>query len=252
MRDPFAPATREAIDPEEAQAMRDGLRGFGARVKMLRIDAGMSVGNVTHPLLPEYSPQLTEIEEGQRRADAEWVRFLADSYGVQFHELFDLWDSEAPDKAARMTVAEAAAMIERRLSVGVECPCCGRTCKESKRTMSKPMARFLLWLVGECRGYPVDPRPWTRTKDYGGDYAKVAHWGLASRLPGKEPRWSPTTKGSNFVLGKIMIPRRVVLWKNSVLRYEGPSVTIDEVLGVDLSEHPLRSGRAPTLPGLGP
>lgn len=249
-RDPFEPAGRETVDPDEARAMRDGLRGFGAMVKMLRIDRGLTIAMVTQPLPYMTGPVLVEIEEGRQRADAEWIRFLAHSYNVSFTSLFDIWDRESPDQVGRMLVAEAAAMVQRRLGVGVECPCCGRPCRESKRSMSKPMARFLLWLVSEYRGNPIDPRPWTRHKDYGGDYAKIAHWGLATRLPGKEPRWYPTKKGRDFVMGKLKLQRRVVLWRNAVLRYEGPAVTIDEVLGEDLSDHLLRGTGTPSLPGL--
>lgn len=250
MRDPFSPRG-DTIDPAEARAMRDGLRGLGPMMKILRIDRGLTIAHVTQPLPYMTGPMLVEIEEGRQRADAEWLRFLAHSYNVPFTRLFDVWDREAPDKIDRMLVAEAAAMIQRRLHVGVECPCCGRPCKESKRSMSRPMARFLLWLVGEHRGDPVDPRPWTRHKDYGGDYAKIAHWGLATKMPSKEPRWSPTFKGRNFALGRVKVPRRVVIWRNRVLRYEGPHVTINEVLGEDAPDKLLRDFcQVPMLPGL--
>jgi len=251
MRDPFGSPPEpviEAVDEAEVEARRRGLRGFGALARQLREDAGISMAEMCRPIGAMVS-ELSAIETGKTRATAEWVRYIADALGRPFTEMFDLWDREAPGEESRLTVAEARAMVQRLLAAGVECPCCGRLCRETRRSLTPTMARFVVWLVDQYRGEPLNPKSWLRNKTYGGDYAKVTHWGLAHRLPGREPRWEPTDKGRLFARGQTKVRRVAIFWRNQVLRWEGGTVTIKDVLGDD-PEIPERGVATQTLPGV--
>ena len=256
MRDVFGtqPTVREIGKEvaEEYQVARTGDRGFGPLVHVLRLDLEIAQGSMAAKLRVP-AAFLADVENGKTRANAEVVRMLSVELDVSFAWLFDVWDREAPGTEDRMTVAEAKGMVRRLLSVGVECPCCGRPAKEQRRSLTPLMVDFMRWLVGQYRGEPVLITPWAKDHvQYGGDYAKVAHWDLAKREPGKLRLWSPTTAGRKFVKGQTKVQRTAVLWRNEVIRMEGKLLDIHQLAG-DEGERPERTGeRTPALPGMGP
>ena len=237
----------------EDAARRSGDRGFAAMAQQLRLDAGMTIGQFCLPLraLGVTEANVRRVEGDEERATIEWVRYYADGLGASFSELFDVWDRESPNTEDRMTVAEARAMIKRLLKAGVECPCCGRTCKERRQSLTPNMVRFVRWLARAHRGTPVPIREWQREHaEYGGDYAKTEHWGLTRREPGRAPLWSPTLKGLKFARGQVKVHKVAILWRNKVLRWEGDLLDIHELLD-ESPEHDDRSEEPPpTLPGM--
>lgn len=245
----------EELPPEELEARRRGARGFAAMAQQVRIDAKLTIGQFVLPLRRSGSgateADVNRIERGKERASIEWVRYYADGTGTAFTAMFDVWDREAPGKEDRLTVAEARAMIARLLKAGVECPCCGRPCKERRQTLTPNMVRFVRWLVQEYRGEPLEIRQWQREHaEYGGDYAKTSHWGLTKRAPGKAPRWSPTLKGTKFARAQVKIHKAAILWRSEVLRWEGELLDIHQLLH-EKPEHGERGdGPHPTLPGV--
>jgi transcriptional regulator with XRE-family HTH domain len=257
MRDPFGtPGAEPERSPEEqraveieAQAARDGHRGFGRTVQQLRVDQEITLGQAAMVLRTSVGT-VSQVERSRLRATAEQVRLFSVLLSVPFTVLFDAWDEEAADGAERTTVAEAKAMVQRLLGAGVDCPCCGRLAKEQRRTLTPPMCQFMQWLVDEYRGEPVLITPWVKQESqHGGDYAKVVHWGLAERRRGKAPLWTPTDKGRKFTRNQVKVRRFAVVWRNEVLRHEGPLVDLFALLG-DKHEHPEREGKAQALPGM--
>ena len=232
------------IPAEEQAARRSGDRGLGPMLRQRREDAGVEVREAAKRSRIA-DAFLARIELGDARPGLTLLRDIASAIGSSFVELFDVWDRVNPSD--RTTVAEARAMVSESLATGVACPCCGRPCKEQRRSLSRPMVEFLRWLVSEYRGTPVDPRPWcSRTVQRGGDYAKIVHWGLAERHDGREPRWTPTAKGRRWILGQIKIHKVAVLWRNEVLRFDGEMIGPDEIAPEARPER----GEARRLPGL--
>lgn len=164
------------------------------------------------------------------------------------------------DKAAT-TLAQATDWLRLRADKGVRCPCCKQYVKIYKRTLGSQMARWLIWLVRTWEhvdkgSYGSTPRfESTRRAPHGawvdirlspvrgGDYAKLAHWGLVEQKPndGKKDNgakdtkdsgyWRPTYKGIDFVRRRITVPSHVYLYDNVKLKEEERMISIDDALG---------------------
>lgn len=219
IRDLFgSPAEPSAAAPEEKKV------GFGDYLRLLREESGLAQEYVERKL-GLGSGGLIAVEHGRRKAPIEWLHPLAQLYAQEFTEVFDRWDD-----ADSITVAQAREHLRRALKTGSTCMTCGRVAQESRRAFSAPMAHFVAWL-SEQSPVPADPRPWFKeTYQRGGDYAKVVHWQLATRLPGRDPFWSPTERGREFAAGRVKIHGIAVLWRNAVTRFEGDHVSIAEVI----------------------
>ena len=144
------------------------------------------------------------------------------------------------------TLAEAAARVRDRLAEGSACPCCGQMAKAYTRTLNAPMARFLIWLVrafeAQPRWYNIHEAPLIQGRRGGGDYGKLAHWGLivlAASDTEEDQRtsgqWQPTAKGRRFVHGKVQVPAQVVLYDNRVLGWSEAWVSVEQALGKKFS-----------------
>ena len=248
-------AVAAAPSPEESAAIARGDRGFAPLVRLLRATERVPAADVLR-LVPGASPDdLHRVELGSWRPGVDWVRAYAMTTSATFSFLFDVWDREAPGTADRMTVGEAVAMVQRLLETpdGVVCPCCEAKAVARKRTLTEPMASFVAWLARTYVGTPLDARRWVDAHPQysrGGDYAKVRHWGLAQRVLGQDPLWYPTDKGKRWAWGTVAVKRRVVLFRNRVIRFEGEDLKIGDVAGDDEA---IRRGMGPTpmLPGLG-
>jgi len=235
------------IPETERAARRLGDRGFGKMVEQLRRDHGKS-RIVFSALAHCDAAALAAIEDGRQRATVEWPRIVAAVTGADYLQVWDVWSRGAPNGEVRMSVEEARAQIQRLLGEGVDCPCCGRLCKEARRSVSKPMVRFARWLVRSYSGAPVDARAFVKqTNQHGGDYAKIVYWGLGRREPGGDPMWSPTTLGYKWVRGEAKVQRVAVVWRNDVLRHEGKLVTPDDI---EPETRPERTGVRQSLPGI--
>lgn len=236
------------VSAEEKDAKRRGLRGFGAYVSQVREDTGLSRVDFAAKAHCD-AAALAAIEDGRQRATVEWPRIVSAVTKTDYITAFDIWSDDAPDGELRMTVDEARSMIKSALGVGVDCPVCGRVCKESRRSVSKPMVRFARWLVSNHRGTPLDARKFVEsTGQRGGDYAKLVFWGLAKREPGADPLWSPTPLGIRWVKGQAKVRRIAVVWRNEVLRFEGKAIGASDV--EDEPVRPDRTGERQSLPGI--
>lgn len=159
------------------------------------------------------------------------------------------------------TLAEAKRFVEQNLASGTLCPCCGQDVKLYPRKLYADMAAWLIWLVGrsfEVAAHdravsrdvpgivPVQSRGWVRASEHptaGGDYGKLAHWGLAELRP-KDPAdrtrrtsgwWIPTEKGVAFVRGQILVPSHVMLFNSEVRGFSDEQVSIQQALGEKFS-----------------
>lgn len=152
------------------------------------------------------------------------------------------------------SLAAAQAYVAENLSAGVECPCCGQFAKLYPRKLYADQAAWLIWLVrrhteimgaGDEAGWV----PVTESPVRGGDYAKVAHWGLCELRPkdqGDNKRtsglWRPTSDGILFVRGQLLVPSHVLLFDNEVRGRSKDLVSIRDVLGEKFDYHELMTG----------
>jgi hypothetical protein len=116
-----------------------------------------------------------------------------------------------------MTVAEATALLVRRVESGSNCPCCGQFAKAYKRRIRGNHTRFL---VDVARLATVED-PWVHyTKCFfaGRDYAYLRHFGLAETRE-REGLWKITPHGERFLLGEedAGVPEWILVFNNAVV-----------------------------------
>jgi len=139
-------------------------------------------------------------------------------------------------------VADARRQIHEQIEAGeqVRCPVCDQNCKLYKRKLNAMQASFLCWLVRRFKsngGEWIDvPREYDR--NIGGEYGKLAHWGLAELKANDEDpskrtsgQWRPTLRGIDFVNELVTVPKYVYLYDNRLYKVSDEQTTIREALG---------------------
>ncbi len=147
------------------------------------------------------------------------------------------------------TLAAAREFVAHHITEGsgIDCPCCGQSCKLYPRKLYAEMGAWLINLV-HCWN---QTRDWVDVRDFplrGGDYGKLMHWGLAERMPNDNPAkrssgmWRPTLDGIHFVMGRTRVPSHVHLYNNEVKGFSKEQVDIRQVLGEQFSYIELMHG----------
>lgn len=110
-----------------------------------------------------------------------------------------------------------------------KCPHCGATIRYYQHLLNKPMVSALY-----------------RLSEHGGEanisgiglshpqicnFAKLKYWELVT--PRHDGVWAITHWGRMFLAGREAVPRRVVTFRGSRVKYEGELVTITEYLPVE-------------------
>ena len=140
------------------------------------------------------------------------------------------------------TLKDARDYVNANRVEGVHCPCCGQMARDYRRKLNTIMARALIWLVRTSASGDewVDiglqaPRWFHRG---GGEFAKLAHWGLIEERLIPSTRggrtsgiWRPTDKGVSFARNEIAIASHVTLYDNHIVGISNTSITIRQALG---------------------
>ncbi len=153
--------------------------------------------------------------------------------------------AELPDT---MTLGEARQIFASKLDEGLYCPLCAQAACRRSRPLNASMA---FSLVALCKLYKIRRR-WLTSKELttfmkgekgnarvshpSGSLATLRFWGLISSE--KNPRrgkkcygpWKPTRRGIEFVLGRIQVPARVIIYNNRCEGFEGDDVSIGDAL----------------------
>lgn len=136
---------------------------------------------------------------------------------------------------------------QSEMEKGHTCVTCGQRVKIYKRTLYDRMARGLAWLYKahrlmpgkDCFHHQEDLKIDQRTA---GDFAKLKHWGFMEEAKkGMDEdkrtsgRWRITEKGIQFIQGEITVPKYVKLYNKAIYGFEGPEITVFDVLGEKFS-----------------
>jgi hypothetical protein len=160
-----------------------------------------------------------------------------------------------------MTLEEAKTWLLERLDDGVSCPCCGQFAKRYKRKLNSSMAHALVLFyrhVGAQEEYvhvPSIPELRVSGRPGGGDWAKLALWGLVEEK--EEERddgskraglWRMTHLGVRFVRNQMRVPRCVFLYDGAVMGFDPlTTVSIEDALGDHFNYRELM-GYPPDMP----
>jgi len=134
-----------------------------------------------------------------------------------------------------VTLAEARAWLRERVDGGAHCPCCTQFAKVYRRRIHAAMARDLIIAY---RRAGVD---WFHVRAVlghdGGDFAKLAYWGLIREHPGERDDgsdragwWKITEAGVGFIHGAT-VPKHARIYDGRCLGLLGDPVTVQDCLG---------------------
>jgi hypothetical protein len=139
-----------------------------------------------------------------------------------------------------MTLAEARDEWWKKTITGDggDCPCCDRWGKMYQRGINRTMAGGMVWLAqmtadGEWIDAPHQGPHWMVRSN---QYQTMRWWGLCERcapLPGEDKKfsgfWRITDLGKQWTNNKVKVPKYVWTYDNTVIKFEGPMVGIDEI-----------------------
>lgn len=118
---------------------------------------------------------------------------------------------------------------------GGECPRCGVTTVEWKKTIISTAVASLVKLVSLYEGTPIHFDNFTVLKK-DRNFSQLVNWDLIVSCPNDDQnkrtagKWSPTKRGIDFVNKKVFIPKYIVTFDNKLIRHEGPHIDIEEAL----------------------
>lgn len=149
---------------------------------------------------------------------------------------------ELPDHFEGTALGQAQQKFLESLGGGTSCPCCGRFAKLNWRGINNTMAAGLCWLVGTYKG---NGRNWIDVPNHGPAWMKRTNqhpslrwWGLVEKAPNDDPTkkssglWRPTKLGIRFALGKVDVPREVLIFDKRVVTVSKQRTMIEQAQGV--------------------
>jgi len=113
------------------------------------------------------------------------------------------------------------------------CPTCGASMVEYKHGLSKALVEGLVRLFRQRK--PVNLSVLSLTRNQWDNFQKLRYWDLVAKyredggVPGKGGVWTITSKGIDFVLGRIIVPRHVWTYRGERRRYDGADIGISDV-----------------------
>lgn len=142
------------------------------------------------------------------------------------------------------TLKEAKDWLRARLGKGERCPCCNQLAKMYERKLYSSMAAAIIYFYKSFdhskfhhKSELLKNKALATTLG-GGDFAKLALWGLIEEKPkdtSEDKRtsgyWKITHKGIDFVLGKVSLPSHVRIYDGKVFGFKGDKVLVTDCLG---------------------
>lgn len=114
-------------------------------------------------------------------------------------------------------VGEVRQELREHLAQGEQCECsvCGSTIKVYARGIHAKMVRALA-AVGDAPG-GLSPSALSQITS-GGDGQKLSAWGFIER--GEEGAWTITSRGADWLRGRIKVPHKVITYNGEVLGFD--------------------------------
>ncbi|MGE0527391.1 MAG: hypothetical protein AB7G93_00825 [Bdellovibrionales bacterium] len=146
------------------------------------------------------------------------------------------------------TLKEAKDWLRARLGKGERCPCCNQLAKMYERKLYSSMAAAIIYFYKSFDHSKFHHKSELlknqalATTLGGGDFAKLALWGLIEEKPkdtSEDKRtsgyWKISQKGIDFVLGKQRLPSHVRIYDGKVFGFTGDKVLVTDCLGKKFS-----------------
>lgn len=135
------------------------------------------------------------------------------------------------------TLEEAKSWLRALLPKGGRCPCCNQHVQVYRRNMYGTLAKALIacYLAGGTSQYVHSNKLGIVLR--GGEMGKLGYFGLVDEEKAERPDggrtgyWRCTQRGVDWLFGRITIPKVAWVYDGRVLGYDGPPVTVADVLG---------------------
>lgn len=122
---------------------------------------------------------------------------------------------------------------KKTLTDSPRCPCCGASMSEFKQSLSKGIVTSLVKFATIARikrmtnlHLVTDLELETNAHN---NFQKLRYFGLVEKT-GKPGLWEITSKGLNFVAGRVAVEDHVITFRNKTQVRSNTSVFIDEIL----------------------
>jgi hypothetical protein len=120
---------------------------------------------------------------------------------------------------------------------GTYCPCCDKFGKVYVRPFNSGMARTLVWLYQNARGFVHLPSTAPKSILTDNQVGKLAFWYMAENEVNEDTKkkrsgvWRITSVGIDFVEGNKTVPSHVVEYNHEVWHYSDDFISIEHALG---------------------
>lgn len=119
-----------------------------------------------------------------------------------------------------------------------DCPCCGRYAQVYRRKIHKTMAKkaILFYGLGGHKNYVHTSQLNAGGESGGGDFCKLKHWGLIEESFNTDEAkknsgfWRLTPLGVDFILNKVSVKEKAVIFDDRTIGFEGDDVFITTCL----------------------
>ncbi len=109
-----------------------------------------------------------------------------------------------------------------------QCAHCGANTLEHRHSLTAGLVSALVKLA-RAGGGPINLKKVGLSREEWDNFQKLKHWGLVlNDSPGV---WYITLSGHEFLAGKRHVHKSVWTYRDEVVEYAGPEVTVSDVLG---------------------
>lgn len=149
------------------------------------------------------------------------------------------------------SLEEAKKCLLSNLDEGTTCPCCGQHAQRYRRKLNADMAKALIqiykaWMAAGGGNTWID----IKSVDVrGGDYGKLAHWGLLEHRPSEgtvfkwSGHWRLSSRGVSFVKNGLTVPSHVYVYNGKLQSVDtSETTTIKLALGSKFNYEELMRG----------
>lgn len=144
-----------------------------------------------------------------------------------------------------LTIQQARDIMRPLLNKGTKCLCCGLRTQLYTRSLTSSMVYGLILLYKESQGWIEQGKPdpfvhlETLFKESAipssirADVVKAKFWGFIQARGEKKDDGNPndgyyalTQKGTQFILGKILVQKSVKIYNNTFYGFDGPEIDV--------------------------
>lgn len=141
------------------------------------------------------------------------------------------------------TLSAATLWVRARLDSGVKCPCCMQHAQMYRRRINASGVRALIALYRGAGERYVHAPSLPGVARAGGEFARLAYWGLIEDDALRPGYWHITELGLLWLKGDAAVPKFALVYNGELIRLDGPEIFIAAAVGTKFNLAELLAGR---------